>query len=61
MKTYLVITGLLFAAMGAMHLGNVLLHFHGHGDGAAFYVENLVLGGIAVSLGTWGLRLSSRA
>jgi hypothetical protein len=61
MKSYLVITGLLFAALGVMHVGNAVLHFHGNAEGAAFYAENLGLGGIAAALGVWGLFLSSRA
>ena len=49
MKAYLVLTGCLFGLLGAMHLGNALLHFHGSG------------GGVAASLAAWGLRLSTRA
>jgi hypothetical protein len=60
MKSYLLITGLLFAALGVMHLGNAVLHVHGHG-GTQFYLENLLLGGVSAALGVWGLRLSARA
>jgi len=61
MKAYLVLTGCLFGLLGAMHLGNAVLHFHGSGGGVEFYAENLILGGVAASLAAWGLRLSTRA
>jgi hypothetical protein len=61
MKSYLVITGTLFGLIGAMHLANAFVHFHGEGGGMEFYAENLVLGGLAASLAVWGLRLSARA
>ena len=61
MKSYLVITGTLFGLIGAMHLGNAVLHFHGPGGGLEFYAENFLLGGLAAALGVWGLRLSARA
>ena len=61
MKAYLVLTGCLFGLLGAMHIGNAIFHFHGGGEGAEFYAENLILGGLAAGLAVWGLRLSTRA
>jgi hypothetical protein len=60
MKSYLVLTGTLFGLIGAMHLGNAVLHFHGAGGGLEFYAENLILGGLAATLAVWGFRLSAR-
>jgi hypothetical protein len=54
MKAYLLITGLLFALIGSMHLF-MLVDRWPHERG-----ENGVLGPLAMGLGIWGLALMRR-
>jgi hypothetical protein len=57
MKGYLLTTGTLFGLIGAMHLGTLIERWRLATPDTEFVVENLALGGIALSLAAWAFVL----
>jgi hypothetical protein len=53
MKAYLLITGTLFALIGAMHLGSLIQHWNVPGQGAF----DGILGTLSASLAVWAFLL----